>query len=152
MIHMELGPGAAVGIGSMATGIFLYALGKREPNVSRYYDSFISSIGLLCGGVLVFQGWRLDPILLLSETLLGGTTAFLIIENLQLRKQKIISFDRIDWRKLSNSQSIQKDLIIDDEDNFHIDLKINSKKIQFFDLKWKEIVYTTYVSKKNEVN
>lgn len=35
MIHMGLGPGTTVGIGLVAIGIFSYALGKREPNVSR---------------------------------------------------------------------------------------------------------------------
>nr|YP_209553.1 hypothetical chloroplast RF66 [Huperzia lucidula]AAT80749.1 hypothetical chloroplast RF66 [Huperzia lucidula] len=35
MIYMELGPSTSVGIGLISVGITLYALGKREPNVSR---------------------------------------------------------------------------------------------------------------------
>lgn len=35
MISMEFGPGALIGVGLVVIGIFLYALGKREPNVSR---------------------------------------------------------------------------------------------------------------------
>nr|WRB00900.1 hypothetical protein [Huperzia sp. DW-2023a] len=89
MIYMELGPSTSVGIGLISVGITLYALGKREPNVSRdlsqYYDFFFSSIGLSCGGIPIFQGWRLDPILLLSQMLLSGTAISSIAESLYLR-------------------------------------------------------------------
>nr|YP_009659390.1 hypothetical protein, ycf66 [Riccia fluitans]QCR64602.1 hypothetical protein, ycf66 [Riccia fluitans]QYB18417.1 hypothetical protein [Riccia fluitans]WKW95005.1 hypothetical protein, Ycf66 [Riccia fluitans] len=86
MNHMEIGPSTILGVGLIIVGIILYALKIREPYVSRDYDFFFSSIGLLCGGILFFQGWRLDPILLLSQILLSGTTIFFIIESLYLRK------------------------------------------------------------------
>nr|YP_009943628.1 Ycf66 [Scapania ampliata]QOD95478.1 Ycf66 [Scapania ampliata] len=85
MNHMELGPSTIMGIALVIVGILLYALKKREPYVSRDYDFFFSSIGLLCGGILFFQGWRLDPILLLSQILLSGTSVFFIMENIYLR-------------------------------------------------------------------
>lgn len=59
--------------------------GGGRVHLSQYYDSLFSSIGPLCGGILFFQGWRLDPILLLSQILLSGTTVFFIVENLYLR-------------------------------------------------------------------
>jgi hypothetical protein len=62
---------------------------NKNINLSQYYDSFFSSIGLLCGGILIFQGWRLDPILLLSQILLSGTAIFFIAESLYLRNNKI---------------------------------------------------------------
>nr|QWW93167.1 hypothetical protein [Lunularia cruciata] len=86
MNHMELGPSTILGVGLIIVGILLYALKLREPYISRDYDFFFSSIGLLCGGILFFQGWRLDPILLLSQILLSGTTIFFIAETLYLRK------------------------------------------------------------------
>ena len=58
-------------------------------NLSLYYDLFFSSVGFLCGGILIFQGWRLDPILLLCQILLSGTTIFFISESLWLRANKI---------------------------------------------------------------
>jgi hypothetical protein len=61
----------------------------RRINLSQYYDFFFSSIGLLCGGILIFQGWRLDPILLLSQILLSGTAIFFIAESLYLRNNGI---------------------------------------------------------------
>lgn len=63
----------------------IWFLGGVYSNLSQYYDFFFSSIGLLCGGILFFQGWRLDPILLLSQILLSGTTIFFIVENIYLR-------------------------------------------------------------------
>nr|QWW92007.1 hypothetical protein [Lejeunea sp. 17-8794] len=85
MNHMEIGPSTIIGVALVTIGILLYALKDREPYVSRDYDFFFSSIGLLCGGILFFQGWRLDPILLLSQILLSGTTIFFIIETIFLR-------------------------------------------------------------------
>ncbi|KAH9530521.1 hypothetical protein CY35_20G008100 [Sphagnum magellanicum] len=107
MIHIELGPSTIVGLGLIVVGLLLYALRIREPNVSRegeeiiiestgginlsqYYDFLFSSIGLLCGGILIFQGWRLDPILLLSQILLSGTAIFFIAESLYLHKKKYV--------------------------------------------------------------
>nr|YP_004376490.1 hypothetical chloroplast RF66 [Ptilidium ciliare var. pulcherrimum]ADK89584.1 hypothetical chloroplast RF66 [Ptilidium ciliare var. pulcherrimum] len=81
----NFGPSTIVGVALITVSILLYALRKREPRLSQYYDFFFSSIGLLCGGILFFQGWRLDPILLLSQILLSGTTIFFIVESVYLR-------------------------------------------------------------------
>nr|YP_010704355.1 hypothetical chloroplast RF66 [Calypogeia suecica]WCP19234.1 hypothetical chloroplast RF66 [Calypogeia suecica]WCP19321.1 hypothetical chloroplast RF66 [Calypogeia suecica] len=91
MNHMELGPSTIIGITLVMIGILLYAPKKREPYVSRDYDFLFSSIGLLCGGILFFQGWRSDPILLLSQILLSGTTVFFIAENIYLRNSSYYS-------------------------------------------------------------
>jgi hypothetical protein len=56
--------------------------------LSQYYDLFISSASLLCGGILLFEGWRLDPILLLSQILSAGIAIFFLIESLYLRNTK----------------------------------------------------------------
>ena len=46
---------------------------------------FFAAIGLLCGGILFFQGWRLDPILQFGQFLLAGTTVFFAYESVRLR-------------------------------------------------------------------
>jgi hypothetical protein len=61
----------------------------RGINLSQYYNFLFSSIGLLCGGILIFQGWRLDLILLLSQILLSGTAIFFIAESLYQRNNGI---------------------------------------------------------------
>ncbi len=56
-----------------------------KPALARDYDVFFAAIGLLCGGILFFQGWRLDPILQFGQFLLAGTTIFFAYESVRLR-------------------------------------------------------------------
>lgn len=85
---MELGPSTIVGVALAATGLVLYILKTHNTTTSRDYDLFFSSVGLLCGGILIFQGWRLDPILLLCQLLSSGTAIFFVAQSLWLRNIK----------------------------------------------------------------
>nr|YP_010194373.1 hypothetical chloroplast RF66 [Pallavicinia lyellii]QZZ24683.1 hypothetical chloroplast RF66 [Pallavicinia lyellii]QZZ24767.1 hypothetical chloroplast RF66 [Pallavicinia lyellii] len=128
MNHVELGPSTVVGIGLIIVGMILYAPRIREPGVSRYYDFLFSSIGLLCGGILFFQGWRLDPILLLSQILLSGTTVFFIAESLYLRNN-------------SNRSKNYKDINISSDRKIKLyqSLRLDNNR------KWNNICYTVHV-------
>nr|QWZ47639.1 hypothetical chloroplast RF66 [Plagiomnium acutum] len=138
MIHIELGPSTIVGIGLIIVGILLYALRIRELNVSRDYDSFFSSIGLLCGGILIFQGWRLDPILLLSQILLSGTAIFFIAESLYLRNNK---FNFTTFSKKKKKFFIfEKKILKENTDYKKIKLKKKTYK------GWKKVDYTFFLS------
>ena len=59
-------------------GIFLGLLGLllliRSGN---RINLFIGIINIICGLILFFQGWRLDPILQFSQSLLVGSNAML---------------------------------------------------------------------------
>lgn len=85
MIYMELAPSALLGLSLTLSAILLYLIRIKEKNLSRDYDLLFSSIGCLCGGILIFQGWRLDPILLLCQMMSGGTAIFFIGETIWLR-------------------------------------------------------------------
>jgi len=63
----------------------LYFMRSFKPALARDYDVFFAAIGLLCGGILFFQGWRLDPILQFGQFLLAGTTVFFAYESVRLR-------------------------------------------------------------------
>lgn len=89
MIHMELAPSTLLGLCLAIAGIFLYFIRMKKKQVSRDYDLFFSSVGFLCGGILIFQGWRLDPILLLCQMMSGVTAIFFITETLWLRNMQI---------------------------------------------------------------
>ncbi len=97
MIHMELAPSTLLGLCLTVAGILLYFIRIKKKNLSRDYDLFFSSVGCLCGGILIFQGWRLDPILLLCQMMSGGTAIFFIAETLWLRnidvEQEQVNFD-----------------------------------------------------------
>lgn len=98
---------------------------NKNINLSHYYDSFFSSIGLLCGGILIFQGWRLDPILLLSQILLSGTAVFSIAESLYLRNNKI-------------------NLTIFSKKHFFLEKKNLKKKINYQKIKLRKKIYKTW--------
>nr|YP_009667630.1 Ycf66 [Cololejeunea lanciloba]QCW58406.1 Ycf66 [Cololejeunea lanciloba] len=141
MNHMEIGPSTIIGVALVTIGILLYALKEREPSVSRYYDFFFSSVGLLCGGILFFQGWRLDPILLLSQILLSGTTIFFILETIFLRSNS----NYIKYKKKSNVSSEFE------RKNIYKNLKL-PKELLLSKFKIDKINYTVHISywKKNE--
>ncbi len=74
-----------LGIFLAVAGAALYFLRTVRPELSRDQDIFFAAVGLLCGFILIFQGWRLDPILQFGQLLLVGTTVFFAIESIRLR-------------------------------------------------------------------
>jgi hypothetical protein len=111
---------------------------NKNINLSRYYDSSFSSIGLLCGGILIFQGWRLDPILLLSQILLSGTAIFFIAESLYLRNNKI------NFTIFSKKHFVLEKTLLKRKINYQ---KIKLKRKIY--KKWEKIDYTFFISHKN---
>ncbi|WP_017316034.1 Ycf66 family protein [Mastigocladopsis repens] len=74
-----------LGIFLAVAGAALYFLRSVRPELSRDQDIFFAAVGLLCGFILVFQGWRLDPILQFGQLLLAGSTIFFAVESIRLR-------------------------------------------------------------------
>ncbi len=74
-----------MGIVLAVGGAGLYFMRSFKPALARDYDVFFAAIGLLCGGILFFQGWRLDPILQFGQFLLAGSTVFFAYESVRLR-------------------------------------------------------------------
>ncbi len=74
-----------LGIFLAVSGAALYFLRTVRPELSRDQDIFFAAVGLLCGFILIFQGWRLDPILQFNQLLLVGSTVFFAVESIRLR-------------------------------------------------------------------
>ncbi|WP_320673484.1 Ycf66 family protein [Prochlorococcus sp. MIT 1341] len=85
MVNASLNWASIVGIVLAVCGAGLYFMRSWKPALARDYDVFFAAIGLLCGGILFFQGWRLDPILQFGQFLLAGTTVFFGYESVRLR-------------------------------------------------------------------
>ena len=85
MVNASLNWASIVGIVLAVGGALLYFIRSFKPALARDYDVFFAAIGLLCGGILFFQGWRLDPILQFGQFLLAGTTVFFAYESVRLR-------------------------------------------------------------------
>ena len=85
MVNFGFNSASLLGIFLILSGAGLYLLRSLRPEVSRDHDIFFAAVGLLCGFILIFQGWRLDPILQFSQLLLAGSTIFFAIESIRLR-------------------------------------------------------------------
>ena len=85
MVNASLNWASIVGIVLAVGGALLYFMRSFKPALARDYDVFFAAVGLLCGGILFFQGWRLDPILQFGQFLLAGTTVFFAYESVRLR-------------------------------------------------------------------
>lgn len=85
MVNAALNWASIVGIVLAVGGAVLYFVRNFKPALARDYDVFFAAVGLLCGGILFFQGWRLDPILQFGQFLLAGSTVFFAYESVRLR-------------------------------------------------------------------
>ena len=85
LVNVDFGPAMLLGSGLMASGVALYQVRVVRPQVSRDYDIMFASIALLCGGILIFQGWRLDPLLLFGQILTSSAAITFAVEAVKLR-------------------------------------------------------------------
>jgi hypothetical protein len=85
MVNIGAGWHTLLAIVLVAGGAGLYFLRSLRPTLARDQDIFFAAVGLLCGGILFFQGWRLDPILMFGQSLLTGSAIFFAIESVRLR-------------------------------------------------------------------
>lgn len=85
MVNIGAGWHTLIAIMLIAGGAGLYALRSFRPALARDHDIFFAAVGLLCGGILFFQGWRLDPILQFGQFMLTGSAIFFAFESVRLR-------------------------------------------------------------------
>ena len=85
MVNFGLNAAAILGIFLAVAGAGLFVLRSIRPELARDYDIFFAAVGLLCGIILLFNGWRLDPILQFGQFLLTGTAIFFAFESIRMR-------------------------------------------------------------------
>lgn len=85
MVNFGFNSASILGILLALAGAGLYLLRSLRPEVSRDHDIFFAAVGLLCGGILLWHGWRLDPILQFSQLLLASSAVFFAVESIRLR-------------------------------------------------------------------
>jgi hypothetical protein len=85
MVNFGLNSASILGIFLVIAGAGLYFMRSVRPELSRDHDIFFAAVGLLCGFILLFQGWRLDPILQFGQFLLTGVAVFFAAETIRLR-------------------------------------------------------------------
>jgi Ycf66 protein N-terminus len=84
-VNVGATPATFLGIFLAVAGAALYFIRNVKPELSRDHDIFFAAVGLVCGCILIFQGWRLDPILQFGQLMLVGSTVFFAYESIRLR-------------------------------------------------------------------
>lgn len=114
MVNFGLNSASILGIFLAVAGAGLYFLRSVRPELSRDHDIFFAAVGLLCGLILLFQGWRLDPILQFGQFLLTGAAIWFAVETVRLRSVTTEQARRgspiVEDRPVSNSYSFQAEL------------------------------------------
>jgi Ycf66 protein N-terminus len=85
MVNFGLNTASFLGIILAVAGAGLYFLRSVRPELSRDQDIAFTAIGIICGFILIFQGWRLDPILQFGQLLLSGSAIYFAYESIKLR-------------------------------------------------------------------
>ncbi len=85
MVNFGLSPASFLGIILAVAGAGLYVLRSIRPELSRDQDIAFTAVGIICGFILIFQGWRLDPILQFGQFLLSGSAIYFAYESIKLR-------------------------------------------------------------------
>ncbi len=85
MVNFGLNSASILGIFLAIAGASLYFMRSFRPELSRDQDIFFAAVGLLCGFILLFQGWRLDPILQFGQFLLTAMAVAFGVETIRLR-------------------------------------------------------------------
>lgn len=87
MVNVDVSPSVILGVGLIGAGVSLWQIRQVKPWISKDYDVVVSCISLLVGGILIFQGWRLDPLLLFGQLMTTGAAVSFAIEALRLRTE-----------------------------------------------------------------
>ena len=82
MVNASLNLASIVGLALILAGFVPFF----KKSISTKYDALLVPIFWLCGSILFFQGWRLDPILQFGQFLLAGIVFFVCYENIKLKE------------------------------------------------------------------
>eukprot|EP00873_Tetraselmis_striata_P015919 jgi/Tetstr1/436183/TSEL_025028.t1 len=87
MVNVDLGPSTILGTSLVLASLSLWQVRSSKPELSRDMDVVLSSMGVVVGGILIFQGWRLDPLLLFGQLLTVTAAVAFAVETFNLRAQ-----------------------------------------------------------------
>lgn len=117
MVNVDVSPSVILGVGLIGAGVSLWQIRQARPWISRDYDVVVSCISLLVGGILIFQGWRLDPLLLFGQLMTTGAAVSFGIEALRLRSQMYEQDEKAALQDAFRRKSPRSDLTGNPEGN-----------------------------------
>lgn len=86
MVNFGLNFASILGIIIMIAGVCLWLFPSVNSGKRKTSDTILSAIAFISGAILLFQGWRLDPILKFGQLLITIITIFYTVESIILRR------------------------------------------------------------------
>jgi hypothetical protein len=118
MINVDFGYNFVLGCFVSVIGIILYSIRFLNPRVAEEKDVFLSTLFFIYSGIIIIHGWRLDPILFLSQILIVTLSINFFFENLGLRLRLLRQKKRIQIKKrMEDIDSHNQANYYDDSDN-----------------------------------
>jgi hypothetical protein len=114
MVNINFGSNFILGGFVFIIGISLYSIRFLNPKIAEEKDIFLSTLFLVYSGIIAIHGWRLDPILFLSQVLIVFLSISFFIENLTLRLRLLKQKKRMAVQKKVEVEEIYEDFS-DDE-------------------------------------
>jgi hypothetical protein len=88
MVNVDFAsPSLVLGAALIGCGIVLLQARNLQRRVSRDADIVVAAMVSIVGSTLIFQGWRLDPLLLLCQALTTSVAVWYGLETFRLRAQ-----------------------------------------------------------------
>ncbi|MGK7930297.1 MAG: Ycf66 family protein [Microcystaceae cyanobacterium] len=137
MVNFGLNSASILGIFLAVAGAGLYFLRTVRPELSRDHDIFFAAVGLLCGLILLFQGWRLDPILQFGQFLLTGSAIFFAVETVRLRGATVEQAKRsgpvVDRDRSVSRTRVYTEAELDEIEPYEEETRYDNPRLQGYD-------------------
>ncbi|KAG2441732.1 hypothetical protein HXX76_003347 [Chlamydomonas incerta] len=89
MVNVDFAsPSLLLGTALIGTGVLLLNMRNFQYKVSRDADIVVAAMVSIVGSTLIFQGWRLDPLLLLCQALTTSVAFWYGLETFRLRSKE----------------------------------------------------------------
>lgn len=112
MINVDFAsPALVLGAALIGGGIVLLQLRSIQQKISRDADIVVAAMVSIVGSTLIFQGWRLDPLLLLCQALTTAVAVWYGLEAFKLRSKEVEQEERqqaLVAEQLAEQQQLQQ--------------------------------------------
>lgn len=115
MINIDFGYNFILGCFVSVVGITLYSIRFLNPKIAEEKDIFLSTLFFIYSGIIIIHGWRLDPILFLSQILIVTLSINFFFENLSLRLRLLKQKKRVVMKEKVNDKAEYGDYYYEDE-------------------------------------
>jgi formate-dependent nitrite reductase membrane component NrfD len=123
-------PSLWLGVFVCVSGLTLYTFKLSNAKGMKDVEIVTASLLVLAGGILSLQGWRLDPILMLSEGVLASVGLYYIIQTVELRKELQVSIPVCGKSRIHAASKLSGGILKANVSSHHVTLAADMGKVQ----------------------